>query len=69
MLWSWTFVIIGPKTFTTVIWCNMQKAIELLHNNGYVFGDFHDSNVLVQEGGGVMLIDLGPKGKPLTPFG
>ena len=20
MLWSWTFVIIGPKTFTTVIW-------------------------------------------------
>ena len=49
----------------------MQKAIELLHNNGYVIGDFRDPNVLVQEGGGVMLIDFdwAGKGKPLTPFG
>ena len=49
---------------------NMQKAIELLHNNGYVFGDFRDPNVLAQEGGGVMLIDFdwaGAEGEATYP--
>ena len=51
--------------------CNMQKAIELLHKNGYVFGDFRDPNVLVQEGGGVMLIDFdwaGTEGEATYPL-